>query len=125
MKPQSQTGLPAAHTLSDHTMQTCRKKIIINLYYKRKLPGKEKKTPGKGSKTPSASDRFIPNRASTQFELGHYLLTNQKVDENDASAKSDPQKEYQQAMNENLNGDAMQNKIISYRPKPPSAPEGM
>ena len=87
--------------------------------------GKEKKTPAKGSKTPSASDRFIPNRASTQFELGHFLLTNQKNEEDESTELNDVQKEYQQTMNENLNGDALHNKIISYRPKPPTAPEGI
>lgn len=39
--------------------------------------GKNKKTPtpNKGSKTPKGGDRFIPNRGTTNFELGHYLVS--------------------------------------------------
>lgn len=38
--------------------------------------GKNRKTPtpNKGSETPSGGDRFIPNRGTTNFELGHYLV---------------------------------------------------
>jgi hypothetical protein len=28
----------------------------------------------KGSKTPNGGDRFIPDRSSTNFELGHYMV---------------------------------------------------
>lgn len=44
-----------------------------------KTPGKNadtknKKTPTP-SKTPGGGDRFIPNRGTTNFELGHYLVS--------------------------------------------------
>lgn len=35
---------------------------------------KKTPTPSKGSKTPGGGDRFIPNRGTTNFELGHYLV---------------------------------------------------
>lgn len=37
---------------------------------------KKTPTPSKGSKTPGGGDRFIPNRGTTNFELGHYLVSN-------------------------------------------------
>lgn len=38
---------------------------------------------------------------------------------------SPSQQEYRQLMNENLNGDTLQKKIISFNEKPPIAPEGL
>lgn len=91
-----------------------------------KTPGKTKQTPGKGSKTPTTmGDRFIPNRSTTQFELGHYHVTSQSNgNDSDEEMMSPSKKEFQSAMSENLNGDLMNSKIISYKNKAPSAPEG-
>ena len=35
-----------------------------------------------------------------------------------------PKREFQQAMSDNLNGDALSSKILVYKNKPPTAPEG-
>ena len=70
-------------------------------------------------------DRFIPNRSTTQFELGHYHVTSQSnANDSDEEMMSPSKKEFQAAMSENLNGDLMSSKIISYKNKAPSAPEG-
>lgn len=86
------------------------------------------RTPGgsKAPKTPSGGDRFIPNRSATQFELGHFKITTDSASNSDADNLLSPsQKEYQKLMSENLNGtDISNNKIISYKTKAPSAPEG-
>lgn len=91
------------------------------------LSGK-KTTPGRGNKTPSGADRFIPSRSSTQFDLGHHLLAQASAAKASNSADeemmSPSQREYRKAMNENLNGEKMESKIISYKNRPPSAPEG-
>ena len=89
--------------------------------------GKSKGTPGRGNKTPTtaAADRFIPNRGNMQFELGHHLLKNRSGSEDeDVSMMSPSKREYQRVMEENLNGDAMNSKIIAYKAKAPAAPEG-
>lgn len=41
-----------------------------------KSPGRKTPTPNKGAtRTPSGGDRFIPSRAGTNFELGHYMVS--------------------------------------------------
>lgn len=91
---------------------------------------KSKSTSGKSKKqlktpkTPSAGDRFIPNRASTQFELGYYKVMSENIASTDQAIMSPSQQEYQKIMNENLNGEILNSKIISYKSKPPNAPEG-
>lgn len=86
------------------------------------------RTPGgsKAPKTPSGGDRFIPNRSATQFDLGHFKITTDSANSGEADNLLSPsQKEYQRVMSENLNGtDISSNKIISYKTKAPSAPEG-
>ncbi|KAL5016477.1 hypothetical protein ScPMuIL_006066 [Solemya velum] len=92
---------------------------------KSKTPGTlgKSRTPGtKGPKTPGG-DRFIPHRGSMQFDLGHFKIMNEGKD-NNQEMQSPSQQEYKRVMNENLNGEAMDNKIISYKQKAPSAPEG-
>ncbi|BFY99997.1 hypothetical protein BsWGS_03037 [Bradybaena similaris] len=92
-----------------------------------KTPGSggRKKTPSKGVRTPSAADRFIPNRSTTQFDAAHYkLCTQAQVNEETWSMMSPSQQEYKQVMTENLNGEVLQKKIISFNEKPPQAPEG-
>lgn len=77
----------------------------------------------KGSKTPNGGDRFIPDRSATNFELGHYKV-NQEEPPND-ELTSPSQKQIQRIMSENLHGGDVQNmRILSYRTKAPSAPDG-
>lgn len=87
-----------------------------------KTPSKNKSTTptsNKVLKTPVA-DRFIPVRSASNFELAHYRL-NQKDDPSDSPS----QKELQKAMCESLHGTNIDSqKILSYREKPPTAPEG-
>lgn len=56
----------------------------INNHFFRRLTGRKTPTPNKnaGSKTPNGGaggDRFIPNRASTNFDLGHYKVSIENV----------------------------------------------
>lgn len=88
-----------------------------------KTPGKKKgsatPTPNKNMKTPS-SDRFIPLRSASNFELGHYKLL--KKDDQNCSPS---QREVENAMCENLHGcDINKERILSYQKKAPSAPMG-
>ncbi|GAB1606227.1 division cycle 20 homolog [Argonauta hians] len=115
---------------------------------------KNKSNSGKGAskqcktpKTPIAGDRFIPNRGSTQFDVCYYKIMSEKgtdigaaggaggaaagaggggaVSRDDgADLRSPSQVQYQKVMNENLNGDTLNSKIMSYHAKPPNAPEG-
>ncbi|KAJ8921667.1 hypothetical protein NQ315_010576 [Exocentrus adspersus] len=86
-----------------------------------KTPSKKSKTPtpNKGSKTPSG-DRFIPSRSASNFDLAHYKLTHDE-DESDSPTRQ----ELQRVMFENLHGgDVSSQRILSYKNKAPSAPEG-
>ncbi|XP_005092134.1 cell division cycle protein 20 homolog [Aplysia californica] len=85
-----------------------------------------KKTPGaKPPKTPTAGDRFIPNRSVNNFDLAHYkICTQARPSEDEQSMMSPSQQEYKAVMSENLNGDLMDKKILSFKEKPPQAPEG-
>ncbi|KAJ8039890.1 Cell division cycle protein 20-like [Holothuria leucospilota] len=89
-----------------------------------KTPGK--KTPGKKSKTPTrtpSGDRFIANRSTTDFEVGNFKMLNDlKIEDEDVLSPS--KLEYRRVMNENLNGHAMNSKILSFKQAVPSAPEG-
>lgn len=88
-------------------------------FQKCKTPSKTP-TPNKGSKTPSG-DRFIPSRSASNLDLAHLKLTQ------DESSKSESptHKELQKAMSENLYGaDISNQKILTYKNKAPSAPEG-
>ncbi len=93
------------------------------------VAGKGKQTPGRSGKTPTSSnamgDRFIPNRSNTQFDIGHFLLSQQSVStETENKPVSPTQLEYQRLMKENVNGGADSCRILSYANKPPKAPEG-
>ena len=48
----------------------------------------------------------------------------ENVTSTDQVMLSPSQQEYQKIMNENLNGEILTSKIISYKSKPPTAPEG-
>ncbi|XP_052774449.1 cell division cycle protein 20 homolog [Mya arenaria] len=99
-----------------------------SLGYSHKTPKSGgKKTPGKGAKTPNGGDRFIPNRSTTQFDLGHFMInqdTNSQQQSENAEMMSPSKLEYQKVMSENLNGDLASKKIISYKGNLPNAPEG-
>lgn len=85
----------------------------------------KRKTPSKGARTPGGGDRFIPSRVGTQMEAAHYKLCTQTTPSAEAWAMLSPsQQHYRQVMNENLNGEVLANKIISFNQKPPQAPEG-
>ncbi|XP_046554597.1 cell division cycle protein 20 homolog [Haliotis rubra] len=88
-----------------------------------KSSGKHRTPGGKAPKTPTGGDRFIPNRATTQFELGHYKIVSEGKPE-DNELLSPTQQEYQRVMSDNLNGELLNSKIIAYKSKAPQAPEG-
>ncbi|XP_072024015.1 cell division cycle protein 20 homolog [Amphiura filiformis] len=98
---------------------------------KNKTPGKSSRsrTPGKSSKTPSKTptrgDRFIPNRSATNYELSSFMLSNTATADPDAELVQSPSKlEYQKLMSDNLNGNQLSSRILSYKNKPPTGPEG-
>ncbi|XP_064638574.1 cell division cycle protein 20 homolog [Lineus longissimus] len=80
-----------------------------------------KKTPSK-SKTPNKSqDRFIPNRATTDFSRAHFIMTNSENENPDDSTEPDYQQKLSEAMgNQNQEG----SKILSFKQKAPPVPEG-
>ncbi|XP_069696576.1 cell division cycle protein 20 homolog isoform X2 [Periplaneta americana] len=101
----------------------------------KKTPSKTpKKSPGsstnsttpssaKGSKTPNGGDRFIPNRNTTNFDLGHYKVNQDQQPDDEMTSPS--QKEMQRIMAENLHGGDVQNmRILAFKNKAPGAPDG-
>lgn len=94
-----------------------------------KTPGKnsEKKTGKTPAKTPNGGDRFIPNRGTTNFDLGHYLVKQEQ--ENDDAAKNNfenknTKEEKQQLISDALQiGDPTNARILSYKNKAPAAPD--
>lgn len=99
-----------------------------------KTPGK--KTPGSKdrSKTPTGGDRFIPSRATSNFELGHYMINKEQQkdsqeEENsqtDNTKRSAAQMEQRKLLAETIpgaNGEAASQRILSYQIKAPSAPD--
>ncbi|XP_011265571.1 cell division cycle protein 20 homolog [Camponotus floridanus] len=97
---------------------------------------KTKKTPSKSTrkspsrvtpaKTPNGGDRFIPSRATTNFELSHYKILQQQNEQNGDKANISPTKrEMQRLMGENLHGGDINNiRVLSYQVKAPAPPEG-
>ncbi|XP_055921612.1 cell division cycle protein 20 homolog [Eupeodes corollae] len=88
------------------------------------------KTPNKGSKTPSGGgDRFIPNRSTTNFGLGHYLIKQEQEktsdEENEKNNKMTPSKsDHKKLISESMQvGDTNGTRILSYQNKAPPAPE--
>ena len=73
----------------------------------------------------SSGDRFIPNRRATQFDVGHFLVTNSSRSGSDESLSPSKQ-QFRQVMSENLNNgvELANTKIIAYQQKPPVNPEG-
>jgi len=65
-------------------------------------------------------NRFIPNRASTDIEVGHFRLTSASdADDVFETTETDYQKRVSAALG--VNADA---KILSFSEKPPEAKEG-
>lgn len=117
--------LPLKLTKNPHVLTFFLKLSLLNsLSFSGKSTSGKSKKQLKTPKTPSAGDRFIPNRASTQFELGYYKVMSENIATTDQAMMSPSQQEYQKIMNENLNGEILNSKIISYKSKPPNAPEG-
>lgn len=88
-----------------------------------KTPGKSK-TPNKSlslNKTPSRSDRYIPNRNATNFELGQYKFTG--ASENWEGEGDTPSKEeYQRMLKENMGQTANPDgRILAFRDRPAAA----
>ncbi|EDV31376.1 uncharacterized protein Dana_GF14581 [Drosophila ananassae] len=101
--------------------------------------GKSKKSTTTPTKTPGGGDRFIPNRAATNFELAHFLVTKDAGDksdeENDKATTSNSNQANVQAsahkgerqklisevaqVGENTGG----GRILCYQNKAPAAPE--
>ncbi|ESO96033.1 hypothetical protein LOTGIDRAFT_206325 [Lottia gigantea] len=88
------------------------------------------KTPGKTPKTP-LSVEFIPNRATTNFDMGHFAVVNRKESVNDMWLEEERDEDnnidyYQQHLNNALtNGiDPHKAKILSYKTKAPLPAEG-
>ncbi|KAL1131966.1 hypothetical protein AAG570_011577 [Ranatra chinensis] len=92
-----------------------------------KTPSKTpKKSPGEtifisySSKTPSGGDRFIPTRSASNFDLGHFKVT-QVLEE----VSSPTLAEKQRAMSENLHGcDISSTRILAFQKKAPAPPDG-
>jgi cell division cycle protein 20 (cofactor of APC complex) len=95
--------------------------------------GRKTPTPNKTAapKTPSGAsnggDRFIPNRAATNFELGNYLMKQDKSSENSSTSNDFCQKspnEKVRALSEALHGiDISKKRILAFQTKAPAAPD--
>jgi len=79
-------------------------------------------TPGR--KTPGGGDRFIPNRATTDFEASRFKILKEGLNMSEMETMSPSKKEYQRVIQENLGSDLSTTRVLSYQSKPPSAPEG-
>ncbi|XP_038074664.1 cell division cycle protein 20 homolog [Patiria miniata] len=87
--------------------------------------GKKSKTPGKTPSKLPVGDRFIPNRSGTNFDISAFKLLNSSVSNQENQETQSPQKlDYCKTMSDNLNGDLLNAKILSYKNRPPVAPEG-
>ncbi|XP_064476452.1 cell division cycle protein 20 homolog [Ornithodoros turicata] len=99
-----------------------------------KTPSKTpRRTPGKSNhslkRTPKTSpngsngsqgDRFIPNRHNMQFDVANYLLTHDNLENAGSVAEAD----YKAVVDEQLNTDFSNFRIMSYSNKAPPPPEG-
>lgn len=90
-------------------------------------PGRKTPTPNKGSKTPTG-DRFIPNRAATNFEIGHYMIKQEMQNggcDNKAEGNVSPkQATRQKHLSDTLQGgDIKQHRVLAYQTKAPAAPD--
>ncbi|XP_031636529.1 cell division cycle protein 20 homolog isoform X3 [Contarinia nasturtii] len=124
----SYNSILSTSTTAPAINKTPQKNSSVN--FKGKSPGRKTPTPNKGtsggSKTPcgaNGGDRFIPNRASSNFDIGHYKMNIQKnsSDENEETNRAgDRQKILSEAMEL---GDVKTRRVFSYQEKAPAAPE--
>ena len=100
------------------------------LFIRRIIVGRSK-TP---TRTSCGADRFIPNRSCTDFESAQHRVGSQTGPPSDSSiSRSEAgrgvdgynREEYERVMSSNLNGDQPSSKILAFRQKAPSAPEGL
>ncbi|XP_055637813.1 cell division cycle protein 20 homolog [Toxorhynchites rutilus septentrionalis] len=85
-------------------------------------------------KQPSGGDRFIPNRVTTDFDLGHFMVKqNEARKENDCDGNGEEAQgnispknaERIKILSEAMKGcDISKKRILSYQTKAPAAPEG-
>ena len=96
-----------------------------SLLNKTKTPSKTPKSIGsKTPKTPS-EDRFIPNRASMNFEMNYWKMVSNGNEENEVEETSSPSKtEFRKNVSENLCGNDTKARILSYKNKAPTPREG-
>lgn len=111
-------------TTSNKTPQ----KIATNVFKGKKTPGKspsrKSPTPNK-TKTPCGGDRFIPNRATSNLEFGHYKLLHQNSsDENTTSDQVNKNDERQRLISEAMQiGDMSKRRVFSFQDKAPLPPD--
>ncbi|XP_072035040.1 cell division cycle protein 20 homolog [Amphiura filiformis] len=90
----------------------------------RKILGKKPESNAAASQL--VGDRFIPNRALMDLDMGNHLLAGgedgEELDENNKVASVSQQK-YQQAMKDRL-GDGKEAKILTFKQRAPKAQEG-
>ena len=95
---------------------------LKNTSHLNKTPSKTPKSIAKKTpKTPS-EDRFIPNRASMNFELNYYKMVSN--DENEVEGVSPSKAEFKKNVSENLCGNDLKARILSYKNKAPTPREG-
>ncbi|XP_045769215.1 cell division cycle protein 20 homolog [Maniola jurtina] len=85
---------------------------------KNKSPGRSTTpTPNKLAKTPNKADRFIPSRSNSNFDLCHYMLNREEVEEVAAQTVTG------EAIGRAL-ADTEPGRLLQYTCKAPAAPEG-
>lgn len=89
-----------------------------------KSPSRKSPTPNK-NKTPCGGDRFIPNRATSNLELGHYKLIQQnQTDENPITEQINKNDERQRLISEAMQmGDMQTRRVFSFQDKAPLPPD--
>lgn len=147
----------ASTSFNASSMNTSRQKLSVSFTSQQVVPpgtlsGKTpNKKPGTGSSTkkegksqtpsqkqPTGGDRFIPNRTTTDFDLGHYMVKQNEVkkdtecsegsgeeNQNGTTQSSPKNAERIKILSEAVKGCDISNKrILSYQTKAPAAPEG-
>lgn len=132
-KPESSSRCSASNILKSPTTKPLQQQNAHAEPGHSKSESGNSKTPGtNSSKTPNktptrggtAGDRFIPNRSTTQAELGHFLVSTGGSVGGNEPILSPSKEQFQKVMNDNLNGAVIESKIIGYQQRPPELPEG-
>ncbi|XP_055599474.1 cell division cycle protein 20 homolog [Uranotaenia lowii] len=100
-------------------------------------PGKTTKGQTPSQKLPSGGDRFIPNRATTDFDLGHFIVKQSEAKKEtqeqeggsggeEAQGSGSPRNsERIKILSEAMKGcDISRKRVLSYQVKAPAAPDG-